>query len=152
MISPETLRYYPLFAGQAAAMLERISMLAEEKELGEGGRLFLEGEIANTLCLVIKGSVSLTLNVDEPGERRVELLSPLGKGEVIGWSALVAPHKYTMGARAVEQTRYVAFDGEALRDLLDENPEAGYFLYKKLAEVMGHRLVSKCTQLLSLTE
>lgn len=151
MISPETLRYYPLFAGQDAEMLERIAMLADEKELGDGGRLFFEGEIANTLCLVTEGAVSLTMNVGEPGERRVELLSPLGKGEVIGWSALIAPHEYTMGARADEDTRYVAFDAVALRDLLDENPEAGYFLYKKLAEVMGHRLVSKCTQLLSLT-
>ena len=150
MISPETLRYYPLFAGQNAEMLKQIALLADEKEVREGGRLFFEGEIANTLCLIEEGTVSLTMNLGEHGERRIEKLDPLGKGEVIGWSTLVEPHEYTMGATAEEQTRYLAFDGQALRELLDDNPEAGYYLYKKLAEVMGHRLVSKCVQIMSL--
>jgi len=150
MISPEILRYYPLFAGQNAEMLKQIALLADEKEVKEGGRLFFEGEIANTLCLIEEGAVSLTMNLGEHGERRIEKLEPLGKGEVIGWSALIEPHEYTMGATAEEQTRYVAFDGLALRKLLDENQEAGYFLYKKLAEVMAQRLVSKCTQIMSL--
>ena len=150
MISLETLRYYPLFAGQNAEMLKQMALLADEKEVREGGRLFFEGEIANSLYLIEEGAVSLTMNLGEFGERRIEKLDPLGKGEVIGWSALIEPHVYTMGATAEEQTRYVAFDGEALRELLANNPEAGYFLYKKMAEVMGQRLVSKCTQIMSL--
>ena len=150
MISLEILRYYPIFAGQNAEILKQIAMLADEQEIREGGRLFFEGEIANTLCLIQEGAVSLTMNLGEYGERRIEKLDPLGKGEVVGWSALIEPHEYTMGAMAEEQTRYVAFDGQALRELLDDNPEAGYYLYKKLAEVMGHRLVSKCTQIMSL--
>ena len=150
MISQEILRYYPLFAGQNAEMLKRMALLADEKEVREGGRLFFEGEIANSLYLIEEGAVSLTMNLGEFGERRIEKLDPLGKGEVIGWSALIEPHEYTMGATAEEQTRYVAFDGVALRELLDDNPEAGYYLYKKLAEVMGQRLVSKCTQIMSL--
>ncbi len=150
MVSPEVLRYYPLFAGQDEEILKKIALLADEKEIREGGCLFFEGEIAKTLCLIEEGAVSLTLNLGEYGEQRIEKLDPLGKGEVIGWSALIEPHVYTMGAMAEEQTRYVTFDGEALRELLDDNPEAGYFMFKKLAEVIGQRLVSKCTQIMSL--
>ena len=57
MISPEKLRYYPLFAGQNEEMLKQIAMLADEKEVREGGRLLVEGEIANTLCLIEEGTV-----------------------------------------------------------------------------------------------
>jgi len=77
-------------------------------------------------------------------------LEPLRDGEVVGWSALVAPYVYNLGAQAAEKTHLIAFDCVALRQLLDDNPVYGYCFMKELTEVIGQRLISKCTQLMSL--
>jgi CRP-like cAMP-binding protein len=90
------------------------------------------------------------MNVGDVGEYREESLTPLGEGEVLGWSSVVEPCIYSMGAKAAERTRLIAFDGEALRQLLDDHPKYGYYFIKKLSAVIGQRLVSKCTQLMSL--
>jgi CRP-like cAMP-binding protein len=150
MISIELLRRYPLFAGQDGKMLEKIARLASEKEIEEGAVLFFEGEKAKMLYLVMEGGVTLTMNVGEVGEYREESLTPLRDGEVIGWSAFVEPHVYSMGATASERTHLIAFDGAALCQLMDDHPEFGYYFMKKLAIVIGQRLVSKCIQLMSL--
>ncbi len=150
MISPELLRRYPLFAGQDYEMLKKMAMLAHKKEAEADTILFFEGEVAKTLYIVLDGGVTLTMNIGEIGEQRVESLEPLRDGEVVGWSALVAPHVYHLGAQTAEKTHLIAFECVALRQLLDDNPVYGYYFMKELTKVIGQRLISKCTQLMSL--
>jgi len=150
MISPETLRRYPLFAKQSPEMLKEIALLTHKENVDAGFQLFFEGEKANSLYLILEGSVELTMNIGGKGERKIERLSPLGQGEIVGWSAIVKPHIYTLGAQTDQSSRLVVFDGEKLRMLFDENPISGYHFMNKVAEVIGHRLVTKCTQIMSL--
>ena len=150
MISPETLRFYSLFANQNNEMLMQIAMLANEKKVDSGYQLFFEGEIAKYLYLIRDGSVVLTMNMGEAGDKRVEELEPISKGEVVGWSSIISPHLYKMGAYTDEASHLLEFDGEKLRELFDNNPSFGYFFVKNLAEVIGERLISKCVQLMSL--
>ena len=152
MCSPETLRFYPLFAHQDAEMLAQIAMLAEEKEVEAGFQLFFEGEVAKSFYLIHDGSVVLTMNMGEKGDKRVEELEPIGKGEVAGWSSIVKPHIYKLGAYTGQRSHLIFFDGEKLRALFDENPSFGYYFMQKLAEVIGDRLISKCVQIMSLIE
>jgi len=152
MISPETLRFYPLFAHQDANMLAKIAMLANEEEVESGYQLFFEGEIAKRFYLILDGSVVLTMNFPKIEQKDLEELEPLGKGEVIGWSSIVAPHIYKFGAYANQKSRLIAFDGEKIRNLFDDNPIFGYFFIQKLAQVIGDRLISKCVQLMSLID
>lgn len=150
MISTEILRRYPLFAGQDAEILKQIAGLAKEKEVEAGTWLFFDGEVAKTLYVLMEGSLDLTLDVGDLGQQKVEKITPLIEGEVVGWSALLPPHIYTLGAQTIENSRLIAFDGTELRQLLDNNPESGYLLLKKLAEGISRRFASKCTQLMSL--
>ena len=150
MISPETLRRYPLFAGLDEEVLKQIAMLGDEQAVKAEAWLFREGDDAQTLYLVLDGAVSLTINMDEKGER-VEEVSTHGTGEVLGWSALVDPYTYTLGAQAAQDTRVAAIDALALRNLMDENPEAGYRCLQNVAKAMGERLVNLRVQFISLT-
>jgi CRP/FNR family cyclic AMP-dependent transcriptional regulator len=152
MVSPETLRFSPLFVRQDAGMLAKIAMLAEEKEVEAGYQLFFEGEVARSLYLILGGSVALTMNVGEKGDQRVERLEPIGKGQVAGWSSIVKPHIYKLGAYADEASHLIKFDADGLRALLDENPSYGYYFMQKLAEVIGERLLSKCVQIMSMID
>lgn len=152
MISPETLRFYTLFGQQDAHMLAKIAMLANEEIFEAGDQLFFEGEVANHFYLILEGSVILTMNLARGGELNAEELDPLGRGEIIGWSSIVPPHIYKMGAYANQESRLVIFDGEKMRTLFDENPSFGYYFMQKLAEVIGNRLISKCVQIMSLMD
>jgi CRP/FNR family cyclic AMP-dependent transcriptional regulator len=151
MISPETLRRYPIFAGQSHYMLKEIALLADERTLDTDEWLFNEREEATEFHIVMEGAISLCVYLHLNGAvQHVETMSPLGKGEVVGWSSLVRPYQYTLGAKATKKTRLIAIEAAPLRELLNDNPTYGYYLLKNLTEVMGERLTFKCIQLLSI--
>ena len=152
MISIETLRSYSLFDQQDETMLTRIANLAEERVVEAGGTLFSQGDPAKYLYLVIEGSVVLTMNVGRKGAQTLEELEPLGKDRVVGWSSMVKPHIYKMGAYAKQRSRVIAFEGNRLHQLFDENPSFGYYFLQRLTEVIGSRLIGKCVQLMSLID
>jgi len=152
MTSLETLRFFPLFSRQDAQMLAQIAMLSEDKEVEAGYQLFFEGEVAKSFYLIKEGSVILTMNMGKKGNQHIKELEPLGKGEVVGWSSIVKPHLYKLGAYTEKKSHLVIFDGEKLRTLFDDNPSFGYYFMQKLAEVIGDRLISKCVQIMSLIE
>lgn len=151
MISPEILRSYTLFTNQNDEMFKQIAMLAEEKDVRADCQLFFEGEAANELYLVREGAVVLTMNIGKRGYQIIEELEPLGKGCVIGWSSVVKPYIYRMGAYAVKDTCLIVFDGRKLRCLFGKNPSFGYYFMQQIAEVIGERLVSKCMRVMNLT-
>jgi CRP-like cAMP-binding protein len=152
MISIETLRNYSLFDQQDEAMLTRIANLAEEKVVEAGGTLFSQGDPAKYLYLVMEGSIVLTMNVGRKGAQTMEELEPLGKDRVVGWSSMVKPHIYKMGAYAKQRSRVIAFEGNRLNQLFDDNPSFGYYFLQRLTEVIGSRLIGKCVQLMSLID
>ena len=152
MISVELLRHFSLFDQQDDAMLARIANLAEERVIEAGGTLFSQGDPAKHLYLVVDGSIVLTMNVGQKGAQTLEELEPLGKDRVVGWSSMVKPHVYKMGAYAKQKSRVIAFEGAKLHRLFDENPSFGYYFLQKLTEVIGSRLIGKCVQLMSLID
>jgi CRP/FNR family cyclic AMP-dependent transcriptional regulator len=152
MIPVETLKNYSIFDHQDDAMLARIANLAEARVVEAGDQLFSQGDPATHLFLVMEGSVVLTMNVGQKGAQTLEELEPLGKDRVVGWSSMVKPHVYKMGAFAKQRSKVVAFEGEKLQELFDENPSFGYYFLQRLTEVIGSRLIGKCVQLMSLID
>lgn len=151
MISPETLRFFPLFAKQSQYMLKEIAMLSTEKHLKAGEWLFRYDEPALWLYLVLDGAMSLALVLDYNGTgEHIETMGSLGRGEVLGWSALVEPYIYSLGAQALKDSNLIEIEAGALRELLDDNPLYGYWFMKYIAEVISERLRYKCIQLLSM--
>jgi CRP/FNR family cyclic AMP-dependent transcriptional regulator len=148
MISPEALKFYPLFACQDSDLLMQIAMLAGERTVEAGQPLWYEGDVAKTLYLILEGSVILTIEMGE----KTEDLEPIGKDELVGWSSIVQPHIYKMSAYTGQKSRLITFDAEKLRILLENTPDFGYHFMKKLAEVIGERYIGKCVQLMSLVE
>ena len=61
-------------------------------------------------------------------------------GEVIGWSALVPPNKYTLSAIAWQSGRVISVESATLRHALDRYPSMGFKVMKSLAYVMATRL------------
>ena len=61
-------------------------------------------------------------------------------GEVVGWSGLVEPFKYTLSAMAWESCKLISIDTRMLRRGLDMYPEMGYKVMNALSNVVSRRL------------
>lgn len=151
MISPETLRRFPLFAGLDYELLQAMAMFSSEIDLDEGEQLFAERGPASALYLILDGKIDLTITINK-SEGKYSCLDRLVEGDFVGWSALIEPYFYTLGAVAAADTSLVQIDSEELRTLLMQHPKAGYHLMLRLVKGVSKRLNDLRVAFVSLTE
>jgi CRP-like cAMP-binding protein len=151
MVSPELLRRFSLFGGFDPAALQELAMIAEETIIGKDEWLFFEGDEADALYLLLKGTVDLKIALNEEGARYADV-TMLVPSDLIGWSALVEPHFYTLDAVAATDSRLLKFDANRLRDWMKQNPGLGLELMTRVARVLASRLTHVRMRLVSLIE
>jgi len=134
----------PVFADLEPEHLELIAGCAKNVGFEADERLFKEGDEANSFYLVRHGLVALEQYVPNRGMLTVETVGP---GEIAGWSWLVPPYRWQLGARAVEPTRAVEFDGACLRGKCADDPELGYLLLTRISAALVQVLSSARLQL-----
>jgi CRP-like cAMP-binding protein len=117
------------FALQAMEISEKLS-------LAEGGTLFNEGEPARHFYVLIKGRVELSL-----GKAGPVVYTAKHPGEVIGWSSLVGRNSFSASARCLEPVKIVKFDRDSFLEILQKNANNEALLFKRLAEMLGNRLL-----------
>lgn len=140
----EMLESFELLAGLPTAALERIAAMASEEHHAEGNVLFSEGSPAQALYLVLRGKVSLEKRVQlgRTGTARQASIEVAGPWDAIGWSSLVVPYQYTSSGVCLEDTLVLTVPGVELRQLMEEQPEAGYQLMGRAASIIRTRLAS----------
>jgi CRP-like cAMP-binding protein len=77
-------------------------------------------------------------------------IQTVGTGDVVGWSWLIAPHRYRFDAQALEPVLVIDFDGKCLREKCQENPALGYELFKRVSEALMKRIDAMHLQLLDV--
>jgi CRP-like cAMP-binding protein len=108
----------------------------------EDAMIFSEGRPAPYIYVLKEGKISLqkslrTPNVTYPRRTAVAFCYP---EEILGWSALVDPYKYTLSAVAWESSRLIKIDANQLREVLDSHPEMGYRITTALSSIISRRL------------
>jgi CRP-like cAMP-binding protein len=151
MVSPEVLRRYPFFAGVEHPILKQLAMAGEVLTLRRGEWLFQPGDSAQYLYLVRKGRVEIRAPLGPEAVNHIGVTT-LRQGDILGWSCLVEPFVYQMGAGAATKAELVQLNGVALRQLMTEHPEVGYLLMSRVAGVIGSRLTDLRVQFVSLIE
>ncbi len=137
----------PTFAGLDPGYLELIAGCGSNRVFEAGEHLAREGDPADAFFAIRHGRVALELTASASGPL---MISTLGEGAVVGWSWLFPPHRWSFDARALEQTRVVAFDGACLRGKCDADHELGYALMQRFAAVLLDRLQATRLQLLDV--
>lgn len=112
-----------------------------------GEEILREGEPTRSLGIVRSGRVALRLRVPERGPTTILTVEP---GDVIGWSAVVPPHRSTSTVVALLPTDLLLIDGAALRAELAADPELAAPVYLNLLEALARRLTGTRLQLLDL--
>lgn len=153
MISPEIIRRYTFSAGLSDDQLVTLANVARELSVNAEEYLFHEGETLDKCYLVVDGEVAVVVQVPDQGvEQKVSgqltgqihtkdvVISAIGPGEVLAWSALVPPHHSTASAKATKPSQLIAFDCVALRKIFEEDCRFGYLMMQKMAQIVRGRL------------
>jgi CRP-like cAMP-binding protein len=104
--------------------LALLASIAEEVLYPQGAAIFQEGEPADGLYLILRGTVALSRD----GRDMVSL----GEKEALGAWTLFEPEPRVMSARAVEETLLLKVDRDDFYDLLLDYPELGQSILKAL--------------------
>jgi CRP-like cAMP-binding protein len=144
MISIEVLRSFPYFAGVSPDTLRAIAEFTQEHEFKAGEALAREGDVASRLCILRTGQVDVIYRSQVSDGSIVDTVVP---GDLLGWSALLPPHKITATIEGRENGRYVAIDGERLRRLCEKDHTLGFRLMTWVAQEIRNRLQGVSVQL-----
>jgi len=129
-----------LLAGLAEEEAGRVLALGNRSTLSAGAVLFNLGDAADSLFVVERGRIALTLPMKVRGQQQDVLIEERGAGETLGWSALVPPHLFTLKAAALVESEVVALPRTALADHLAAHPAVGYLVARNVSAVVGQRL------------
>ncbi len=137
-----TLHRSKVFATLDDAGLEGVANTAIERTFEPGATIFHEGDSANELLILQEGKVALQMAMPGDGAwsgRRITV-DIVAANDVIGWSALVAPHIYTLTGVALQETKTLSLGANKLRWLLQQDPAIGYLVLTELIKVVASRL------------
>ncbi|MBI3361858.1 MAG: Crp/Fnr family transcriptional regulator [Chloroflexi bacterium] len=150
MVSPELLRRSPFFAFTDENQKKAVAMISEEAACDGGTVFFEEGQVADTLYLLLEGSVDLFFrpHVENGDQLRPDILvGEINPGEPFGLSAMIEPHILTATATASGPCRVLKMEGAALRALSEVDCRLGYLLMRQIAKAVGERLHAARLQL-----
>jgi CRP/FNR family cyclic AMP-dependent transcriptional regulator len=148
MVSAVQLARFPPFSGLTTEQLDLVATsAARDVALGAGAKLFGEGDPAEGCWLIQAGLVAVGTEV--PG-RGLVVIQTLGRGDVLGWSWLVPPHRWHYTATASTAVTAVELDTARLRVLADADPALGLPLALGFIEIVVARLQNTRSRLLDL--
>lgn len=139
MITEKQLSEFPLFRDLPKTLLTKIAASAQEIRVAKNEYVFREGEQAEKLHFLLKGSIALRVKLtSRPESITVSFVNR--PNEIFGWSGMVPPYHYTASALCEEDCQILTIPGQPLMNLLREHPESGFIVMQRMAELIADRL------------
>jgi CRP/FNR family cyclic AMP-dependent transcriptional regulator len=133
--------------GLSPEAIARLASIATRRDVPIGTELFHEGQVTEAMSIVLAGRVALRTLVPERGMVTILTVDP---GDVVGWSAIVPPHRATSVGIAIEPVTLIDFPGDRLRQLLREDYPLAASVYPRVMQAVARRLAATRLQLLDL--
>lgn len=131
---------HELLIGLSPAEVNNLLGLGSRIIVPSGAPLFRMGESAESLYLIVRGRIRLTLPMPVLGQEQEILIEERSPGQTVGWSALVPPYHFTLTATAPLETEVIALRREVLGAFCEASPQVGYRIVLNLAVVVANRL------------
>lgn len=132
-VDPNTLLDISLFEGMDQDGLEKISGLMTMAEIQEGEALTRKGDTAHSFYIILSGNYMVSFDMGRAFTLHL-------KGQIIGWSSVVSPFKYTGTAVALTRGEVLCLSSEALRQLLQEDARISERLMLKISAIVSERM------------
>ncbi len=133
----DTLANQELFEGLEWGDLEFLAECASQESRQRNGLLFRHGDPARGFYLIQEGSVVLEIPAISGPALEVQRLEA---DQVLGWSWLIPPYRWSFNGRAETDVQLLVFDGEPIFDRCEAEPAFGYALLKRFSGLMSKRL------------
>jgi CRP-like cAMP-binding protein len=134
-----------LFTGLDLNVMSEIADTAcTEATYTKGTVIFSEGDSANALFILEKGSVDLKIG------REKTVYSLTEQSDIFGWSSLVKNAQYTATAIANTDIQALKIDARKMNQVFNANSLFGLKVYQRLSGVFNKRLASIYGRFLSV--
>lgn len=133
------LRSFSLFQDLTQDELETVTGICKVTRIEKGVRIFQAGEEARSLFLLSQGEVELRFEVECYNAPVEVLLERKGPGEVLGWSAVTYPYRYTLSAYTREDSELLEIKQADIEKLCGANLHFGYIFMKNTALIIAQR-------------
>jgi CRP-like cAMP-binding protein len=136
---------HPFLQGMKPEHVDVLARHARPIEFKPGQVIFRQNESAYEFFLILDGNVAVESYVPRADSMPLQTIKG---GGVLGWSWLFPPFAWHFQARAVEQTHAIFIDGARLLVACENDPELGYELMRRIAQVVITRLQNTRKRLL----
>ncbi len=123
------LRGVKLFSNLTLDQLESIERIASEEPFVEGERVVREGDPGDQLYLLMEGEVSVWRGLEGDSPQR---LNTLGPGSYFGEMSVLDQRPRSASVLTNSESRLLVLQGERLRDLILEQPEIAFEMFRVL--------------------
>jgi CRP-like cAMP-binding protein len=134
----ELLRESTLFGECTPAQLEAVAARCTRCEYATGAVIFEAHAPADHLYIVERGPVELHFALTCYGATQQIAVDRKLRGDVVGWSALVAPRRYALSAAAMHDATLLRIRSADL-DALFADHHLGHMVMSHLAEIIAQR-------------
>ncbi|HIE26525.1 TPA: cyclic nucleotide-binding domain-containing protein [Candidatus Poribacteria bacterium] len=121
----------PIFSSLPSEELKKIALVAEEQALAAGETLFKQGDVGNSLYIIMSGQVKVFRTSDDGIET---VLAHQGPGCSIGEMALLTGDLRSASVQATEDSTMIAIGKQDFERLLADNPYLAQVFIKIIAE------------------
>jgi CRP/FNR family transcriptional regulator, cyclic AMP receptor protein len=142
----EELRHVALFRELDPERLARVAGLCTLVQRAPGDQLAVESDDAHHIFILCSGEVSITKQLSLPQLRTAEkadrtLTKLSGEAHpMLGEAALLVPSKRRATVTCVTDCVLYTIQAKQLKQLMEDDPYAGYIVYKRLAYILYDRL------------
>jgi len=138
MVSAEWLKKTELFGSLNESHLNTVLSRSSVESFPAGKIIFRQGEEALRLYILIEGAVNLTVKTQEQTDFMASKIEK--EGATFGIPSLIEPFRYNVTATCLSPTRVLVIGADHLMEQMEENPEMGMEVMKKLASIYFNRL------------
>ena len=130
------LKQKDIFRAMNKSFVKKIMNVSTTESYEQGDLLFQQGDPAKQFYILLKGRIKIIL-----GETGQAVYTVSHAGEAFGWSSLIDRETYTASAECMTPAKLLRFDQEKVLKILDEDPANGLVFFKRLADILGNRLL-----------
>jgi CRP-like cAMP-binding protein len=133
-----------LFKGLGQSVIDEIAGIGLEERCQKGDFPLRAGEPAGFLFILKEGRARVTI-----GDRGHIDFMACDPGDIFGWPSLVDRTVYTASVECLEDCTLVRIGKDKLNAILAKDPASASIFFKRLAGIIGQRLINAYNMVLA---
>jgi CRP-like cAMP-binding protein len=131
------------FKGMSVEVIDEIFQIAVLESCSDGDILFKQGDPAHNFYLLEEGEIRLTTG--DGGS----IGFTMSEGDAFGWSSVAGRDVYTATAECKLPSKLIKIETDKLDKIFEKYPTSGLIFFRRLAKLLGERLMMTYDTLLS---